>query len=267
MEVVQIEDGLKTGEFELIPSDQKGKRKQSVIYEKNVFQRIANKGKVLDGVIACSICLRVFANDNKNGTANFIRHMNNCLEDTKKVSTEEISNSDCVKLKGGIIKDVVQFVAQDMRPYASVSGAGFVNLAETLIQAGARYGNVSAKDILPNPSTVSKHTHIIAEEKRNELSIYFEKKSLQGVAITTDIWTDNHKKQSYLGVNVHYIDAGRIQERTLAVEQIESEQSAAVIFDKMQNILGRFRIDHKNVILVTDRGSNLDLLLHFHYSY
>lgn len=81
IDIEQISDGLKAGLLSLIPCQQKGKRKLSKIYEKNAFQKIMKNNEVLDGLVACSICLKVFIDDKKNGTAIFIRHMNNCLQD------------------------------------------------------------------------------------------------------------------------------------------------------------------------------------------
>ena len=53
--------------------------------------------------------------------------------------------------------------AIDIRPFSIVEGIGFRKFAEKLIAIGAKYGNVSADDLLPSARTVSRHVYSEAE--------------------------------------------------------------------------------------------------------
>jgi hypothetical protein len=55
-----------------------------------------------------------------------------------------------------ITEACVEYCAVDCRPFESVAGSGFMNLAKQLISAGACLGtSVSVNELLPHPSTVS----------------------------------------------------------------------------------------------------------------
>ena len=58
------------------------------------------------------------------------------------------------------------FCCKDMKPFCSIEGEGFRELAQQLINVGAVYGPVAAQDVLLDPTTVSKRCHELATEKR-----------------------------------------------------------------------------------------------------
>ena len=134
-------------------------------------------------------------------------------------------------------------------------------LVNKLIQTGATYGNFTAESIIHTPQTVSNHTSLVADDKRHKLRTYLAKQSKQGVAITADIWIDDFKKNSYLGMNVHFIESGAIRERTLCVQEIKGPQNVENVFSVMKTILDEFSIEMKNVVFVTDRGGNRKVLV------
>jgi len=59
-------------------------------------------------------------------------------------------------VKSGITEKCVEFVCKDIRPFETVSGDGFIALAQAFVNVGVRYGQISASDVLPHPTTVSK---------------------------------------------------------------------------------------------------------------
>lgn len=96
-----------------------------------------------------------------------------------------------------------------MRSMSAITGIGLQNLLSTFTKIGARYGELNCEqvdEILPNPTTVSRNMQVTAAETRfllcSDLRMIFED---IGGAITLDIWTDDFKKISYIGVTFHYI--------------------------------------------------------------
>lgn len=90
----------------------------------------------------------------------------------------------------------------------------------SLIQVGVTHGNVSAKDVFPHPTTISKCIKTLCSEKRDELKLTLSKLAKQGVGRTTDLWTDDYKKNTYLAATIHFIQQRCIKERILDFKEI-----------------------------------------------
>ena len=110
-------------------------------------------------------------------------------------------------MKNEIVQKCVEFCAIDLRPFESVAGTGFLRLAQALIDLGAAHGNISAKEIIPHPTTISRGLADAASDLRNLLFPEIDRAMSNGFcAATTDMWTDDFKKISYTSVTIHYID-------------------------------------------------------------
>lgn len=92
----------------------------------------------------------------------------------------------------------------------SIEGGGFKQFGQFLLDVGAKYGKIDISDILPHPTTVSRHIDKTTKEIRNtifnDLYIFIQKKYC---ASTCDMWTDNFRRNSYMSITLHYIDDNR----------------------------------------------------------
>ncbi|CAM4514069.1 unnamed protein product [Leuciscus chuanchicus] len=94
--------------------------------------------------------------------------------------------------------------SQDLRPFAVVEGKGFTNVAQELLDIGAKYGsNVQVEDILPCARTVSRHVE--GEYEKIKLLVMEELRQTRDHAVTTDLWTEERTNTHYITVTVHYI--------------------------------------------------------------
>jgi len=92
-------------------------------------------------------------------------------------------------------------------------------LAQSLITLGVKYGQVSAKDVLPHPTTVSRKITDVAAKVKQETVMPEIQNCLNkwGGGITTDMWTESYKQVSYITVTVHYITGEwKLVERVIA---------------------------------------------------
>ncbi len=71
--------------------------------------------------------------------------------------------------KAKIREMCVAYYCKDIGPFHSIPEEGFVELAQELINIGAAYGPVSAKDILPDPTSVSRRCYELATETCKQL--------------------------------------------------------------------------------------------------
>ena len=94
-----------------------------------------------------------------------------------------------------------------MRPFETVAGDGFVALAQAFISLGVKYGQVSTKDVLPNPTTISQRISDEAAKIRHDVVIANIRNCLNkwGGGITTDTWIESYWQVSYITVTVHCV--------------------------------------------------------------
>lgn len=254
----EIVTNLKLGIFSLISAKKVNKKLKSKIYENDTFMFVRNEeGKVIENKIACSVCHKVFNHDSLSGTSNKMWHIKRCSRKNKIITAENLEDADIIQLKDKLLDEVVQYVAQDLRPIQSIAKNGFLNLANKFIQIGTENGNVKAEDLLPHPTTLSRRLSYVTQQKRDHLREQFETISKQGVAVSTDIWTDDYRMKSFLGVNVHFIHKGSLQERTLCVQATE-DKTAVNIHRSLEEILTKNEIAMKHAVFVTDRGGECD---------
>jgi len=103
--------------------------------------------------------------------------------DSRATTSRQLSTAD----KNEIKDTVVRFCAKDIRPFSTVEGRGFIELAGKLISIGAKYGNLSPTDVLPSAQTVSRHVADVVSSEKTALST--ELSSISKFGVTTDMWT------------------------------------------------------------------------------
>lgn len=179
-------------------------------------------GNRIDGKIACVNCntVRDYSGSTE-GTTNLKQHEVNCVKLLKRKSISSLSNNEIQTIKSDVKNKVVQFVAQDIRAFRTTSCPGFQALADTLIAIGHNYGPLSSVDILPHRTTIPIAVKEQAEEQSERLSIKLIEIQSQGLAVTLDLWTEDHTKCHYIGMNVHYIEEGVVKEQTLCVKELD----------------------------------------------
>lgn len=139
------------------------------------------------------------------------------------------------------------------------SGKGFMDLAQSLIKIGADYGHQKIEDVLVSRRTLARSV-IPAEYDRikNELEIVLSENHL---AFTTDMWTDDHTKRSFLTLTAHYIDDNfNLKANVLGNREFLPEsKTGANILDFIEEMLMEFKIEEKlnQSVIVTDNGSNV----------
>ena len=252
---------IKAGVFEIKTEKYKEKYKNRSAAWKIIGSIFCNN-QILKDKVACRNCFAVLNYKYQWGTSNLIAHLNGC--GTRRKFSEELSTASVVAdIKRNVKTDIVRFVCQDLRAFKTVSGEGFISLADKLISIGARFGeNLSAREILPHPTTVSRAIHQMADEHRATLKEKLASLIEDGIGVTLDLWTENYKQRTYININVHFID-NVMQERTLCVKNFdEFQKTGANIFAEVSNVLKEFGIDNmKDAIFVTDRASNMKLAL------
>lgn len=256
----QISGNLRNGEYSFMaPINQSsGKTLRSPVWK--MWNWILDgDGNRIYGKIACVNCntVRDYARSTE-GTSNLKQHEDKCVKILKRKSISSLSNNEIQTIKSEVKNKVVQFVAQDIRAFRTTSCPGFQALADTLIAIGHNYGPLKSANILPHRTTIPVAVEEKAEEYSERLSTKLKEIQSQGLAATLDLWTEDHTKCHYIGMNVQYIEEGVVNEHTLCVKELdELSANGENIHIEIINMLLIYGIDIDNTVFVTDRGGEI----------
>ena len=228
------------------------------------FEEIVDREERPVGFVMCKDCSQVFRYDYKIGTSSLKRHKCHFHSDEKqqKITSYWGKKEIPVAAKEATSKRLINLVCKDIRPFEIIVGQGFKEFAQEMINIGAIYGNLPVDNLFPHPTTLSRNVIKKAEVKNDlstRLKYVFE---LVGGAFTTDMWTDDYRKVSYISLTVHYIDENwQICEQTLAASKFPdvshtSEQIKKVVLGILNSYNLIPDITMKKFTFVTDSGSN-----------
>ncbi|KAH7960445.1 hypothetical protein HPB49_019937 [Dermacentor silvarum] len=86
-----------------------------------------------------------------------------------------------------------------------VRDGGFLKVADELIAIGAKQGSISARAVIPHPTTVPRRVSEVANELREAVMPEIQSAMKEGhCSMTLDIWTDDYKKVAYITGTAHY---------------------------------------------------------------
>lgn len=250
----EVKEKLMSGEYR---TTQPETNLKSAIW--TVFKPIVDgEGKYVN-FVSCSLCSEVYAYvKGSSGTSHISRHP--CVSNKQASCVEEKRLPK--PAQDIIVEKCVAMCARDLRSYGTIGGKGFIDLAQTLIDTGATYGKVSAKAVLPHPSTVSRHMAETAKSLREKIMPEVIARITEGeCAATTDMWTCNARRNHYLTCTVSYFVDWTLRSRVLFTTQFPDEPKTG---DNIRReLLRRFmslginEICLKEMPFTTDQGTNI----------
>ena len=257
----EVERKIIAGQYQL-----KEKKGKSESWQRFLIVTDTN-GNELD-FASCIKCEKVLVyNSHKSGTSGLRRHNCLTLPGQTKINFKEKQEKKALPptVKQATTKKCVEMCCEDLRPYDMIAGKGFIRIAQHFVNVGAQHGKFDVNDILPHPTTVSRRVEGMAEDMR--ASVVADIKPIiekYGCAITTDIWTEDYHKTSFISGTIHYTDNDFVlKSRVLFAAPFEDgvsktgENIRNLLFEK----LAGFGIDTSlltdRVVFVTDRGANM----------
>lgn len=73
-------------------------------------------------------------------------------------------------VKKEVTNSIVKWVTKDIRPFDVVSSEYFIALAQTFIDVGAKYGSISASQIVPSDTTVSAYVDKLYNQTKEKIN-------------------------------------------------------------------------------------------------
>ncbi|CAF3751948.1 unnamed protein product, partial [Rotaria magnacalcarata] len=161
----------------------------------------------------------------RDGTASLAKHKRPCqttdhASDTDNTSVKHLVKQTQVaeyyssKKSHSVPKTIrekvkiacTEFTALDSRAFETVTGVEFLKMVLSIFDAGRCFSptsNVSVKEIIPSPITISRHIDQMYENKKSELrNLCLNVKSY---CIIWDFWTERYSGLSYCGLALRFI--------------------------------------------------------------
>jgi hypothetical protein len=227
------------------------------------FDDIVNQEEQSVGFVACKNCSRILKYDYRSGTSSLKRHKCPSDEKQQKITSFWGKKSPPTAAKEATTKKIINLVCKDLRPFEIILGEGFREFSQEMINIGATYGTLSVDELFPHPTTISRNVIKKAESAKTALALKLKDVfQFTGGAFTTDMWTDDFRKLSYISLTVHYIDENwQLKEQVLAASKFPdvrhtSDQIKRVILGilKGYNLIPDTTM--KRFAFVTDSGAN-----------
>lgn len=267
MLIDMTKENLKTGWY--ISREHTNKRKTRAKCWNTIHEIVdVDTDSKVDCVFLCTLCNDVIYNGSKDGnTMAFNRHT--CFaKDEEKTNRKRLLISKEEKEK--LVAASAMFVAKDFRPISAVEGDGLKDLCLASMQFGQKYPKATAKDMEENWPTrhrVLSYMETIASKVENDIGeIMKMAKSQNGLAATTDCWTDNYRRLAYMCITIHatLIEANQIKNyrALMSMECItELVKTKKVIIDAILDSFASYDYSaedvKKHVTFVSDRGPNI----------
>ncbi|KAK3931614.1 Transposable element Hobo transposase [Frankliniella fusca] len=165
--------------------------------------------------------------------------------------------------KKEMTKSVVEYCAWNLRPPVSVKDPGLVNLVQKGIDLGWRKGRLDAAKLLPCPTTIRTNMEAAAKKARHELAEEVRPLMEENrCSATCDCWTDDHRKDKYMVLTLHFIRDWKLYSRMLGTRTLpHGEASSATnlkaLLQRMFEDSGLDASLMEKVKWVTDAGSDI----------
>lgn len=216
--------------------------------------------------VCCRNCQKILRFNN-NSTSNLVKHeryvLKSASESGLKVEVDEATKTVITKL-------ITKWVITNCRPYNLVTDDGLQAVLQEFALIGAKYGaNVDVNKALPHPSTVSRNFADFYEQCLKGVKEEVASVKENGFGLTTDIWTDNYFRKSYIALTIHFLKNGVLSVRLLGLKSMEGESCKSKYFldqeSRMHSIIESFdsvfccseKPQHKRNPMPSQLGLNL----------
>lgn len=179
---------------------------------------IDDENNEIPNFIACKICNSVYKYS-KYALSNMSKHK--CFvgaQNEEGVIQFEV-NGDTKKRCTEVL---TEWVVGDIRPYALAQDRGLKEFTKVILEVGHKHGrNVNLENFLPHPTTIYRNV-----EQRFKIHFSILKTDVTavaetGYALTSDVWTDNFLKMSFLAVTIHYIKDSSSKNKLLGIKSMK----------------------------------------------
>ncbi|CAF2083912.1 unnamed protein product [Rotaria magnacalcarata] len=278
---VQIEAKLKLRQFVLI----KNARGNCEEWTKDVslVGRVDDTGveEILEGWAACNHCCSTYRTHSKKdkygqrknyGLSSIRAHVAECTNKSQNVphvtsssqkskakftyNKNKISNKYQTKLK----EAELMFIVAGSHSFNSLENNGILELLQLGIEIGSHYGMLDVHDIFYGRKTIREYLLLKFDAYLKSIrQVLDEPIKSHCLAATSDLWTDDFAKRTYLDFTVFWVtEEYELKHSMLRCKYFEEDSKTAVnIWYELKYIFDSFNLSYGDTPITTDAGSNM----------
>jgi len=204
-----------------------------------VYEVCEGEEKEVKHFCACSKCFKVYQHRDSSGrhfgTRNLLEHTRRCVGGAQK---PQLQLQQCVTRKVQLSKTevstlkrkAVEYCVEGYHSFRSVEQKGLINLMQTCVDYGAKYGKFEVASEMVKRNTVSREAAVLASEVKGQLVGRLKEPAVDGtVSLSIDMYTDDYRKKSYLDVHASWIDSDfTFHHAALAVRHFGTEAHTGI---------------------------------------
>lgn len=108
---------------------------------------------------------------------------------------------------------------------------------------------------MPHRTTISRSLDFVYQHCKAEVIKAIQNRSGNDVSTTNDMWTDKHRRRPYNTVTLHFWDEDfNDVNLTLTTRYFSKKHKGKNILTELEKVLEEFKLQDKNVYMVTDAG-------------
>ncbi|CAM4836190.1 unnamed protein product [Rotaria magnacalcarata] len=216
--IIQMKDRIQhelkkdSDEFKILPRD-KSQSKQSSADWWAVFgiptQTQDEKCYSMKNYIACIHCKTVYRYTNTLSTSESAIHLTQSTLSNYAFKYKPRDGSD-KNVKSKCNDLIVRWISNNIRPFSIVDDEGLHELLQFFYELGVcrKDADLRIKDFMSSRYTISRHVHSMAEQTRTRFrEMLSEPLENEALTLSPDLWTDQFRQISYLGVTATLIDS------------------------------------------------------------
>lgn len=120
---------------------------------------------------------------------------------------------------------MTEWVIKNCRSFNMVKDDGLQAVLKEFTLIGAKYGaNVDIEKAIPHPTTISRNIANIYGQCFSKIKEEIALIEPNGFGLTTDVWTDDYLKRSYIALTIHFVKEGVLSVRLLGLKSMEGER-------------------------------------------
>jgi hypothetical protein len=225
--------------------------------------------QIIPGFVSCKTCFETYKYID-SGTANLNAHIccRNLDPDQSAITSfvqsprSTVTSKAMSKKKEELKRLCTKWISGSMRSFQIVNDPGFKELTQLCLDIGKgsiirgflrwvylpsgrefrAETRMDADYLLPCDRTVKNELDRLASENRNTMKkILVSAAENRSLSISPDNWTDNHRRVSYMGATVHFVD-DELSYQSLdlfCVEFVEEKKTAENIYQVSEFYLMR----------------------------
>ncbi|XP_069465969.1 zinc finger protein 618 isoform X2 [Ambystoma mexicanum] len=171
---------------------------------------------------------------------------------TNNTTSNTTANSSLPeKERQHIAERLLRVMCADLGALSLVNGTEFIKLAQTLVDAGARYGTFPVSEILGNMNALAlKHLPRMYNQVKVKVTCALGSNACLGIGVTCH--SQSVGQDSCFILTAYQVECNQIKRYVLGIKDVDNRDNGDFVHQWVQNVLSEFVMSDMRTVYVTD---------------